>query len=93
MVTFEQAREVVELALRPEWTADDGTLVTMPYGWEDATTWQVVAGAREALVDGDDDYERLDQPAYLVDKATGRLELAVKIEVLDRLDEMTPVTA
>lgn len=90
-VTFEQAREVVELALRSEWPADGGTLVTMPYGWEDAQSWQVVAGAREALVDGDSDFELMDSPAFLVDKETGRLEQAVKIAVLDRLDEMTPV--
>ena len=90
-VTFEQAREIVERALRPEWTAEYGTLVTMPYGWEDEQSWQVVAGAEEALVGGDFNYEIMDQPAFLVDKATGRLDQPVKITVLDRLDRMTPV--
>jgi hypothetical protein len=91
MVTFEQARVIVQRALRPGWPADGGTLVTMPYGWEDAQSWQVVAGAAEALIDGDIEFEVMDPPAYLVDKATGRLEMPNQIEVMDRLDDMTPV--
>lgn len=91
MVTFREARQIVEDALRPEWPADGGTLVTLDHGWQDDQSWHVVAGAREALVDGDRDYQVMDQPAYLVDKATGRLDELAMIESLDRLDAMTPV--
>lgn len=58
-------------------------------GREDATHYLVVAGAREALVDGD--YDLMDQPALLVAKATGRLEPAPVIDSLNRLEAMRPV--
>ncbi len=90
-VTWADAREVVRRALTAEWTAHHGTLYVAEDGREDATHYLVVAGARESLVDGDGDYDLMDQPALLVSKATGRLEPAPVISSLDKLDAMTPV--
>lgn len=90
-VTFEQARTIVEEALRAEWSPELGELYVAPYGFEDARAWQVVAGARESLVDDDPEYDLLDWPLLLVDKATGQLERLPVLEHLERIDGMTPV--
>jgi len=90
-VTFQQARDTVDRALRTGWEPDAGTFMVAEYGWQDADAWQVVAGAREALVDGDAAYTRMDAPAYLVSKATGELSMVPLLEVLGRLQAMDPV--
>lgn len=93
MVTFEEARATVDHALRPGWPRDGGTFVVLPYGWEDDRAWLVIAGAREALVDGDDSFSVMDAPALLVDKATGQLERLPVVANADRLDAMRPAGA
>lgn len=90
-VTFADARRIVADALRDAWTAADGTLTTLDYGWEDARYWRVIAGAREWLVDRDPLYMRMDAPAYLVDKTTSELVLLHVMSNFDRLEAMTPV--
>jgi hypothetical protein len=48
-------------------------------------------GAREALVDGDNDFQMFDLPVSLVKKETGELELVPFLDGdLDKLDAMTP---
>jgi hypothetical protein len=91
MLTFEDARQLVESAIRPDWRAEDGTLIVLPDGWEDATHWQVVAGAREYLVDGDPAFGRIDWPALLVDKKSGAVLRLPVMANFERLDRMTPV--
>jgi hypothetical protein len=91
MVTFDEARAVVDVALRPDWPADAGELVVLPGGREDADSYLVIAGAREYLEHDDPDFARLDAPALLVDKATGDLRPEPVVDVLDRLDAMTPI--
>jgi len=90
MVTFEQARAIIEASLRPHWPTGYGTLTTLPTGRQDATHWRVTAGAREYLIDGDDDYDLFDAPAYLVSKEDGSITRLVVIANLDRLDSMRP---
>jgi len=91
MITFEEARQLVQHSLRGSWSPKLGTLVTLPSGFEESTHWRVIAGAREALVDGDRDFDLMDAPAFLVSKTTGAVERLVVIDNLDRLDSMTPV--
>lgn len=90
-VTFDDARRIAEDTLRPTWPADHGTFTVSPYGWEDATHWRVEAGAREYLVNGDDDFCPLDGPAYLVDKATGALTQLPILADGDRIRAMRRV--
>jgi hypothetical protein len=89
--TFEQAREIVRSAYEPHWKPEMGELVTLPIGYEDEIHWWVVVGAREALVDGDNDFQMFDLPVSLVKKETGELELVPFLDGdLDKLDAMTP---
>lgn len=89
-VTFAQARQRVQTRVAARWTAELGTLVVLPTGYENATHWRVVVGAREALVDGNDDFRLMDQPAMLVSKQTGEIQELPVIPNFDRLDAMTP---
>lgn len=91
--SFAEARRIVEEDLRPAWRRSDGTLITMPDGFEDKTHWQVRAGAREWLVDRNGDFVTFDAPAYLVSKETGKLEKVDVLPNLERLNKMTPVSA
>jgi hypothetical protein len=88
--TFSEARRRVQIHLAARWSPELGTLTTLPQGFEDATSWRVIAGAREALVDGDADYELMDAPALLVDKTTGAVSELSVLDNTDRLDRMRP---
>jgi hypothetical protein len=90
MITFQEARQRVLDVLRPEWRASQGTLIALPGGYEDATHWRVIAGARERLIDGDLDFDAMDMPAWLVGKHNGAVTRLVVIASLDRLNRMTP---
>jgi hypothetical protein len=92
-VTFDDARRRVQIHLAAKWSDQLGTLTTLPEGFEDATHWRVVAGAREALVDGDDDYQLMDAPALLVDKRTGAVTEVSVLDHLDQLDRMRPTVS
>jgi hypothetical protein len=93
VVTFEQARAVVDREFRPDWPARLGTFMVAEYGREDDDDYFVVAGAREYLVGGDSDYVLMDWPALFVSKATGALATVPVISVFRRLDRMRPVGA
>lgn len=93
MITFDEARQIVERELRAKWQPWQGTLITLPTGAEDATHWRVIAGARESLVDGDLDFDLMDAPALLVSKTTGELQRVVVIADMERLSAMTPVAS
>jgi hypothetical protein len=90
MITFDEARRRVQIYLSSRWSDQLGALTTLPHGFEDATRWRVIAGAREALVDGDDDYQLMDAPALLVDKRTGAITELSVLDHLDQLDRMRP---
>jgi hypothetical protein len=92
MLTFAEARALVAAELAPGWPSRLGTFHVRPTGYEDDRAWLVVVGAREWLVDGDEDFVVFDAPAILVDKRTGRIERLVVIEHLDRLGAMQPVS-
>jgi len=91
MVTFEEARRLVEADMRKHWQRSQGTLVVLPEGFEDAESWHVIAGAQEYLLDDDSDFVLFDAPALLVSKDTGKIERLTVLESFDRLQRMTPV--
>jgi hypothetical protein len=90
-VTFQDARTIVYNEARKTWAAKNGSLITLRRGYQDDTHWQVIAGAREYLVGGDDNYTVLDAAAWLVDKATGKITKLSVLEDADRLGNMTSV--
>jgi len=91
MVTFERARVIVEAYEAATWRADrDGTLYVAPGGYEDAEGYLVIVGARELLVDGDQDYLTLDDRAVTVEKATGEVFELDALRDAPRLLAMTP---
>jgi len=89
VVTFDEARTLVERELRERWTPDRGTLFVAPWGREDAASWLVVAGARESLVDNDLSFERTDAPLILVDKDSGAISYETVITSMARLRGMS----
>lgn len=90
MIDFAEARRRVQIHVAARWNDELGTLTTLPTGYEDATHWRVIAGAHEALIDGDPDYVVMDMPALLVNKLTGAVEELAVVASFDRFDRMTP---
>jgi hypothetical protein len=90
MITFEEARLIVERSLRGSWRPDHGTLITLPTGFQNDTHWRVIAGAREYLVERDSDFATVDAPAMLVSKRTGEVSRLIVIDSLNLLGSMTP---
>ena len=74
-VTFDDARRIVRDHLLNRWTAQDGRLVVAERGFQDSTHWRVVASA-VPVEEGEDEVApppRLDERAFLVDKASGEV--------------------
>ena len=71
MITFEQARTIVAEAEKPTW--DNGTYVTLDWGYENDQEFCVLAGCKEALIDHDPEFWQFDAPTRFVEKATGKL--------------------
>jgi hypothetical protein len=91
MITFEEARAVVTAALLPEWNADLGTFYVADYGWESDQFYSMAVGAREYLVDKNQDFLQVNDLLYLVEKKTARYVEAVAYENLELLDSLTPI--
>lgn len=89
-VLFEAARAAVLRQLRSDWGSTPGTPTTLIAGYQDAEYWQVIAGASEYLLGGDDDFSLLDSPVWLVNKSTGEVVKASALEDGDRLAAMVP---
>lgn len=90
-ISFDQARQIVEDDQVGKPAA--GTYFVAPWGWKDARSYLVVAGAHEWLIDGNDDF----MPplnggvAILVDRSTGTVDRVSYIAEMDRIDAMAPV--
>ncbi|MFE1644125.1 hypothetical protein ACFM35_00915 [Microbacterium sp. P01] len=82
-VTFEEARQIVAEA-EPDMVVDRD-------GFEDAEAWHVLRGPRAQIVDGDESAALVGQPAALVNKATGLIELVPVGPNLARLSAMRAV--
>lgn len=72
IITFEEAREIVRRQIEPLWSPDCGTFYVAEWGSENDQYFQVDVGAREFLVNNDEDYMQYDGAIYLVEKATGK---------------------
>jgi hypothetical protein len=91
-VGFSEAQSRVRLAEEARWEAEEfGEFWIAPYGAENATHWLVIYGAREALVDGDPMFSRIDAPITLVSKATGAISHLPYMANMAVLDAMTDV--
>lgn len=93
MVTFEQAREIVEAEHAPAWRdlGNRGEYMVADYGFEDSVSWLMVEGAREAIEGGDPAFAVLDQPLTFVSKADGTITTADYLDVADLVDAMARV--
>lgn len=89
MITFTEARQLVYELFAPHWKPEMGELITLPRGYENATHYQVVVGAREA--EDDPDFSLFDGPIPLVDKETGEIQVTDFLSSLELLEAMTPV--
>lgn len=72
MVTFEQARQIVDDAVRKSYPP--GNFYVAAYGWEDDTDFVIVAGTYgDTHTDGDVDDVTMDAPIRVVSKQSGKL--------------------
>lgn len=93
MLSFDDARRVIENHLRAHPPGISGTLYVSPEGFEDDTHYLPVWGAREFLVDGQDAYGRWDSRVLFVDKQTGEVTEDVQPLAFRKIKAMAPVRA
>lgn len=91
MITFAEARATVESVIGIDWTPEQGTFHVAEYGWENSEFWSLSAGAREYLVDNDQEFRTVDDRLFFVNKKTGELTTPSAVDFLDQLVEFTPV--
>ena len=92
MTSFEQARSIAHKSIAPKWRRQyRGEYMVADYGFENATTWLLIDGARESIVDEDSGYEPIGRGSTLVDKASGKLFFRNYIEHPEWFQAMTPV--
>lgn len=72
MINFEDARQIVKLHVEPMWSSLSGTFYVADWGAENDQYFEVYVGAREFLVDNDENYMQYDGAIHLVEKMTGR---------------------
>jgi hypothetical protein len=90
MTTLKQARAIAKKHVAKRWLPEYGTLYVDKQAYEDEAAYFLIVGARELLVDEDNDYLMLDDRAITVEKITGEV---VELDALGdaaRLDAMTP---
>ena len=93
MITFEQARDRLLTELVMIWGENKGTPYVSDQGLEDSDWYQIGFGAREYLVDGNDEFMLITNLVAFINKDTGIIESFMTPQVFDRLDKMTPVSA
>jgi hypothetical protein len=91
MISFEQARDRLLTSLIPVWEDTPGIPYVADHGLEDDDWFQIDFGAREYLVDGDEDFMIMNNMVAFINKDTGIIESYMTPEVFDRLDKMKPV--
>lgn len=89
MITFDQAREIIQREVAPTWQGP-GSWFLAPWGYEDARGYSMIYGAREGILQADADYADTSGMVALVDKLTGELELRPYFDVRERVRKMTP---
>jgi hypothetical protein len=91
MIQFAEARAIVKQAEGRNWDEQRGTFHVADYGWENETFWSLAVGAREWLVDNDQNFANDDDLLYFVNKETGELTTPSAVDFLDQLVDFTPV--
>jgi hypothetical protein len=91
MIQFTEARAIVEAIEGLNWEGERGTFYVAEYGWENDTFWSLAVGAREWLVDDDQDFATDDDRLFFVNKETGELTTPSAVDFLDQLVDFTPV--
>ena len=89
MISYKEAAQIVTKELGPKW--EFGTFYVESKGYETDEVFMVPYGAKEFLVDDDDDFIVTNSPVALVNKETGELNLVVYLDNEDlilSLDEM-----
>lgn len=90
MINFEQARPIVAANLLPTWDPIQGEFYVAQWGWESPEFWVLPTGAKEWLVDEDENF-RIDNDAlYLVNKKTGEYLETSAQENLEFLMSLEP---
>lgn len=91
MISLDDARAIVTAKLLPEWNASLGTFYVADYAWENDQFYSLAVGAREYLIEGNEEFRQVDDTLYLVEKKTGRYVETLAYENLEFLDSLTPV--
>lgn len=89
MISYKEAIEVVTKELQPKW--EFGTFYVEPKGYENDEIFMVPYGAREFLVDDDDEFMVTDYPVAFVNKETGKLDLVDYLSNRDLIASLNPM--
>lgn len=90
MISFDEARIIVVSELKPLWNSIGGTFYVAEWGSENKKYWQVPAGAKEFFVDGNFDFQIIDDQVYLVEKETGQFTTIIAYKNLNLLQTFEP---
>ncbi|WBF78973.1 hypothetical protein SEA_BOLT007_5 [Arthrobacter phage Bolt007] len=93
MISLHDARLAAAASGAPLFAAEGlrGTYAVSPDAYETPDVYVIVDGAREAVIDGLDEYHPMDKPLTVVVKATGEVLYVPVLESGDLLDVATDV--
>lgn len=90
-VDFTDAKRIVREYLLDRWTSRNGTLQIADHGFQDETHWRVLGGTAPSPEGEPPDAPMPpEETAYLVDRATGHLEMLPAAGNETRLASMLP---
>lgn len=89
MISYKEATEIVTKELQPKW--EFGTFYVEPKGYENDEIFMVPYGAKEFLVDDDDEFMVTDYPVAFVNKETGELDLVDYLSNRDLIVSLNPM--
>jgi len=92
-LTYEEAKAKVLAHIVARWGTTPGTPHVGDDGWEDDAGFLVPYGAREFLVDGDDDFSLFNDVSLIVNRYTTLVEVHNTSQILERINSMTAVAA
>lgn len=94
ILTFDLARQLVARQVGPTFPRRLGTFHVAADGYENETHFRLICGAREYLVDGDEDFMIFDPPVILVEKSTGHvLSLRWEADLEPDIQSMRPISS
>jgi hypothetical protein len=90
MISFKEAQTIVSSQLKSKWNSIGGTFHVADWGSENEKYWQIPVGAREFLVEGDLDFQIIDDQIYLIEKQSGEFTIIIGYQNLDLLETLKP---